>query len=212
MNIDFSRCLAYKTITMRNQFMPYFSSVLGLHLLLLFGGITLMQQQDNLSSLSTTPNTLKLQIATQVKRPNPTPVKKMTTNKLATKPKEEPVLEEKKLAEEVVEKTIISSAPTKAINDIRSLYKAQLRSKIEENKFYPPMSRRLRQEGTVVVAFTLLKDGHIIDVKLESPSKYERLNASALEAVMKVKRFMPIPNELGENKMDIKVPLKYFTI
>lgn len=176
----------------------------------------MMQKENVLSSVSISPNTLKLQIATQLKRSEPKPqVKKKVAKKTPVKEKSEPkpVPEEnKKIAEEVVQETVISSAPTQAINDIRSLYKAQLRSKIEENKYYPPMSRRLGQQGTVVVAFTLLKDGHIIDVKVEDPSPYERLNASALEAVRKVKRFMPIPHELGESKMDIKVPLKFFTI
>lgn len=173
----------------------------------------MMKNEEILSSLSIAPNTFKLQIATQLKRSEPkkTIAKKAPLKEqVQTKPKE--IEQEKKISDEVVEETIISSAPTKAIDDIRALYKAQLRSKIEENKYYPPMSRRLGQQGTVIVAFTLLKDGHIIDVKVESPSQYERLNASALEAVRKVKRFMPIPSELGENRMDIKVPLKFFTI
>lgn len=202
---------------MRNHLFPHFITVLGLHLVLIFGGFTLIKNEETLSSLSTRPNTLRLQMATQLKREEPRPIKKITKTKSPAKDKKEPKPlplpeENKKVADEVVQETIISSAPTQAIEDLRSLYKAQLRAKIEENKYYPPMSRRLGQQGTVVVAFTLLKDGHIIDVKVEDPSPYERLNASALEAVRKVKRFMPIPNELGMSRMDIKVPLKFFTI
>lgn len=203
---------------MRNQFLPHFVIVLGLHLSLLFGGMTFLKQQETLSSLNISPNKMRLQIATQLKRSEPIPqVKKKVVTKKKPVEKKAPVpevkpQEDKKIAEEVVKETIISSAQTQAIEDIRSLYKAQLRSKIEENKYYPPISRRLGQQGTVVVAFTLLKDGHIIDVKVETACPYERLNASALDAVKKVKRFMPIPNELGENRMDFKVPLKFFTI
>lgn len=91
-------------------------------------------------------------------------------------------------------------------------YKEELRAMIEKNKYYPAMSRRLGQTGTVVVAFTLLKDGHIIDVRIDRPSRFESLNNSALDAVKKVERFRPIPEELGETKMDIKVPLKFLTI
>ncbi|HLW56962.1 MAG TPA: energy transducer TonB [Bacteriovoracaceae bacterium] len=203
---------------MQNQFLPHFLIVLGLHLSLLFGGMTFLKQQETLSSLNISPNKLRLQIATQLKRSEPKPqvkkvvsAKKTPVEKKAPEPEVKPE-ENKKISDEVVQETIISSADTQAIEDIRSLYKAQLRSKIEENKYYPPISRRLGQQGTVVVAFTLLKDGHIIDVKVDSPCQYERLNASALEAVRKVKRFMPIPSELGESRMDIKVPLKFFTI
>ena len=74
------------------------------------------------------------------------------------------------------------------------------------------MSRRLGQTGTVVIAFTLLEDGNIVDIRIEKPSQYERLNVSALDAVKKVERFKPIPKEVGEIRMDIKVPVKFVTI
>lgn len=96
--------------------------------------------------------------------------------------------------------------------DVLSKYKAELRARIDQNKSYPVMSKRLGQTGTVVVAFTLLEDGNIIDVRIDTPSRYERLNVSALDAVKKVERFKPIPKEFGENKMDIKVPVKFVTI
>lgn len=200
---------------MTNRFSPYFFTILAVHCLIIFGGVRLAQNQNLLSSLSKPNQTFKLQIASTVRPTPPQPVvNKVVKPKEAPTPKvvEQKPVETKKISDEVVEKTVISSTSTQQIDDIRSLYKAQLRSKIEENKSYPPMSRRLGQEGTVVVAFTLLKDGHIIDVTLDTPCEFERLNASALEAVKKVKRFLPIPDELGEKKMDIKVPIKFFTI
>lgn len=96
--------------------------------------------------------------------------------------------------------------------DTVSKYTAELRARIDKNKSYPVMSKRLGQTGIVVVAFTLLEDGNIIDVRIDKPSRYERLNASALDAVKKVERFKPIPKEYGDNKMDIKVPVKFVTI
>lgn len=95
---------------------------------------------------------------------------------------------------------------------VMDVYKAELRATIDKNKYYPTMSRRLGQTGTVVIAFTLLEDGNIVDVRIEKPSQYERLNVSALDAVKKVERFKPIPKEVGEIRMDIKVPVKFVTI
>jgi protein TonB len=100
----------------------------------------------------------------------------------------------------------------KGLTDVRSLYRAELRAMIEKNKYYPSMSKRLGQTGTVVVAFTLLEDGNITDVKIDQPSRYENLNVSALDAVKKVERFRPIPKEFGEQKMEIKVPVNFKTI
>lgn len=95
---------------------------------------------------------------------------------------------------------------------VMDIYKAELRATIDKNKYYPTMSRRLGQTGTVVIAFTLLEDGNIVDIRIEKPSQYERLNISALDAVKKVERFKPIPKEVGEIRMDIKVPVKFVTI
>ena len=96
--------------------------------------------------------------------------------------------------------------------DVVSKYTAELRARIDQNKSYPVMSKRLGQTGIVVVAFTLLENGNITDVRIEKPSRYERLNDSALDAVKKVERFKPIPKEYGDSKMDIKVPVKFVTI
>lgn len=95
---------------------------------------------------------------------------------------------------------------------VMDVYKAELRATIDKNKYYPTMSRRLGQTGTVVIAFTLLEDGNIVDIRIDKPSQYERLNVSALDAVKKVERFKPIPKEVGEIRMDIKVPVKFVTI
>jgi protein TonB len=92
------------------------------------------------------------------------------------------------------------------------IYKAELRAMIDRNKYYPVISKRLGQTGTVVVAFTLLEDGNIIDVRIDRPSRFDRLNSSALDAVMKVERFKPLPKELGEARMDVKVPVTFVTI
>lgn len=101
---------------------------------------------------------------------------------------------------------------SKGVTDALSVYKAELRSVIDKNKFYPTMSKRLGHTGTVVVAFTLMSDGAITDVRVDSPSKYEGLNHSAVDAVKKIGKFKPIPKELGMAKMDVKVPVKFLTI
>lgn len=109
----------------------------------------------------------------------------------------------------IVGGTLLNGKGTK---DPRIIYKAELRSRIDQNKFYPLMSRRLGQTGVVVVAFTLLEDGTITDVHLDTPSSHEPLNDSALEAVKKVGRFKPIPKEFEQAKMDMTIPVNFLTI
>lgn len=114
--------------------------------------------------------------------------------------------------DEEVASSSASEVSSEQAASLRDQYKAELRAKIEENKFYPATAKRLGQSGTVIVAFTLLEDGHIIDLRLDTPSRFESLNVAALEAVRKVHVFRPIPRELNEARMDVKVPLKFFRI
>ncbi len=109
----------------------------------------------------------------------------------------------------------VSEVPTlnqRVSADLKDLYMAELHAKIDANKFYPPISKRMGQTGTVIVAFTLLEDGTIMNVKIQEPSSFERLNEAGLEAVRKIKRFRPIPKELGMTAMDFRIPVKFITL
>jgi periplasmic protein TonB len=191
---------------MSNRFLTHFSTITLFHLLALLGSWQLMQSELVRRPLNLGLTVLKLQVASEVLRPKPLPQDR-PTQKVVSTPKSAP------MTEQVVETTAAPSTPnTTEQNDIRDRYKSELRAQIEQNKYYPPASRRLGQTGTVVVSFTLLEDGHIINVRIDTPSRYDRLNESALDAVKKVHVFKPIPKELGESQMDIKVPVKFFTI
>ncbi len=98
------------------------------------------------------------------------------------------------------------------IADLKTLYQAELRAKIDANKFYPPISRRLGQQGTVVVSFTLSADGSITDIKLESPSEFGPLNKSALDAVKRIGKFKAIPKDLEMDEMRLKIPIRFVTL
>ncbi|MFC4158108.1 energy transducer TonB [Chitinimonas lacunae] len=55
---------------------------------------------------------------------------------------------------------------------------------------YPPLSRKLEEEGQVVLSVHILPDGTAGEVKLKRSSGYARLDQSALEVVKKW-RFVP---------------------
>ena len=56
---------------------------------------------------------------------------------------------------------------------------------------YPPVSRRLGEQGRVVVNVYVLADGRVGDVRLLKSSGYERLDAAALEHVRRGWHFDP---------------------
>lgn len=202
---------------MTKGFFPHFSAVFFVHVFVLMGTWQLSQTefvQTKLKSLGD--GVLKMQVATRMMTAPAIKKKTVATPRLV--PSAEP-LKKSTIPETITEPVAASSGEgsefgtsANGTTDIKAVYRAELRAMIDKNKYYPPLSRRLGQTGTVVVAFTLLKDGNIIDVRIDKPSRYDRLNDSALDAVKKVEKFKPIPAEIGATKMDIKVPVKFFTI
>jgi len=226
---------------MKKGFLTHFTMMTILHGLLLVGTFrvveTQMKEEVVIPKLGN--GLMKMRVAAGLFLPHSTPkqapvpqtvVKKVVTAKTAVKPVEIQKTVPTIASQESNQVTDSQSAGSvdgtggrtdgfafgsgngKGKYNILDLYKAELRAKIDQNKYYPTMSRRLGQTGTVVVAFTLLEDGNIVNVRIDKPSQFERLNVSALDAVKKVERFKPIPKEAGDNKMDIKVPVKFVTI
>jgi len=106
----------------------------------------------------------------------------------------------------------VKSAPAHApvvSQDLKQIYLSELRAYIDRSKTYPIQARRLGQTGRVQVSFTVTAEGHIIDAKLIGPSPFQRLNEAALATVADVRRFRPIPPELGVAKLTVDVPLEY---
>jgi protein TonB len=201
---------------MTKSFFPYFFGVFLFHAILLLGALFHL----NFDPVSTSfkkmgPEVLNLKVLSNVVKSSFSLDQSFKEKKTPSSPKmPSPLLSETPLTHDSSSASapMSTGSPLVGKEDALALYKAELRALIDKNKSYPSLSKRLGQTGIVVVAFTLLKDGHIIDVRLVKPSRYERLNFSALEAVKKVEKFKPIPHEIGELKMDIKVPVKFVTI
>lgn len=236
--MDFPRCLLYKT-AMSKSILTHFITVLVLHVALIFTGwktVSTDLAKNNVPKLGNG-GAISMTLGGPVRSIPLSPVirkveKKVVTNKPTVKVSEKLVTAAPKVEATPAQVSAVegSGGGTPGTGgspnghefgsgdhgtgkfDAVSLYKAELRARIDKNKSYPPMSKRLGQTGIVVVAFTLLEDGNIINIRLDKPSRYERLNDSALDAVKKVVRFKPIPKEVGENKLDVKVPLKFVTI
>ncbi|WP_237386014.1 energy transducer TonB [Xenorhabdus sp. Sc-CR9] len=62
-------------------------------------------------------------------------------------------------------------------------YNSRLRQEIERHKRYPRKAKRMRQEGTVTVHFTLLNDGSITTARIAQSSGNNALDNEALNAI-----------------------------
>ena len=87
-------------------------------------------------------------------------------------------------------------------------YYGRVRQIIDSNKSYPTLAKQRRQEGSPKVTFTILKNGVITNVSVES-SGYRLLDREALRMIRKSSPFPKIPDSMGKNKIDLTVPINF---
>ena len=107
---------------------------------------------------------------------------------------------------------VVKEPPKPSADSVKMVTRTYLRSlkkQLEQIKDYPATAKRLKQEGTVRVRFTILADGKIEQVEVSESSRYSSLDNSALEAVAKMEKFQPIPKLLEKERWRIEIPIQY---
>ena len=107
---------------------------------------------------------------------------------------------------------VVKEPPKPSADSIKMVTRTYLRSlkkQLEQIKDYPATAKRLKQEGTVRVRFTILADGKIEQIEVSESSRYSSLDNSALEAVAKMEKFQPIPKLLEKERWRIEIPIQY---
>jgi protein TonB len=87
-------------------------------------------------------------------------------------------------------------------------YYGVIRNILDSNKKYPLLSLQRRQEGTPVVEFTILKNGEVTNLDVTS-SGYRLLDREAQKIVLKSSPFPPIPDSIGKNSIDLRIPINF---
>ena len=107
---------------------------------------------------------------------------------------------------------VVKEPPKPLADSVKMVTRTYLRSlkkQLEQIKDYPATAKRLKQEGTVRVRFTILADGKIEQIEVSESSRYSSLDNSALEAVAKMEKFQPIPKLLEKERWRIEIPIQY---
>ncbi len=92
---------------------------------------------------------------------------------------------------------------------LKEHYFSKVRNMIERKKRYPSIAKKLRQEGTVHVTFTISKNGAISDIRLVKKCPHERLNRAAVRVLKEIGSFPPIPEEVGKQSISLSVLIRY---
>ena len=109
----------------------------------------------------------------------------------------------------IIQKTVIGQQVTDQTADAETQYHDLILSLIESNKFYPKRAKKMRQEGDVIVTFTLNRDGSIQDLKILNENAPSLLKRAALKAIRISALFPSFPSDSNRSTWSFETKLSY---
>jgi protein TonB len=92
---------------------------------------------------------------------------------------------------------------------IKTGFMRQIWEKIALAKQYPRMAKDRGYEGQPVVNFTLGREGDLLAVSIEQPSRHSLLDQAAMQTVRDAAPFPRIPEQLNLDMMKFKLPITF---
>lgn len=94
------------------------------------------------------------------------------------------------------------------VSRLTESYIQQILQLISRKKTYPKEALQREQEGKVMVAVTVEKDGQVIETVVEEAAPFEALNSAALETIRSVGKFPPLPEGI-DAPLHLHIPLVF---
>ncbi len=128
-------------------------------------------------------------------------------------PIEETTLSEsakKKIEEKVDEQQVMMDDRKAGDKTVQTFdtWHGRVRQLIDSNKSYPLLSRQRKEEGTAVAKFTILKNGEVEDLTVES-SGYRGLDREARRMIQASTPFPRIPDSANRKSITLTVPINF---
>jgi protein TonB len=102
----------------------------------------------------------------------------------------------------------VASAPTPSADPPPPKFVSIVEYLREPSPRYPPQSRRLREEGVVVLRVIIDERGQASEIAIESSSGYERLDRAAREAVASA-AFRPYVEDGAPRRAQVLIPIEF---
>jgi len=80
---------------------------------------------------------------------------------------------------------------------------------VAQKRYQRSTARRANQEGKVMVAFTVQRNGEVKDVYVKDPSSHAMLNQTALEAIKQAAPFTEFPDDILEDELKLVIPFSF---
>lgn len=88
-------------------------------------------------------------------------------------------------------------------------YLASLQAWLERHRDYPTRARRLAQEGTALLYFSMDRSGRVLEARLAQSSGYDLLDQAVMEMIARADPLPPMPQEMAQVRLELVVPVQF---
>jgi len=102
----------------------------------------------------------------------------------------------------------IPGPAAQAQTEVSASWRSALANWLQSYRTYPDEARRRAEEGTVLVRFSVARDGHVLEVTLVRGSGSPTLDEAA-QATFRNARMPPFPADMSQAQTTVTVPIRY---
>ena len=103
---------------------------------------------------------------------------------------------------------VVSATPPRPASESPD-YLDQVRQRLERNKTYPHIAELRRQEGEVMLRFTIDRSGHVLRHVIDQSSGYTVLDQETEAMLARSDPLPPVPPEMSGTTFEIVVPVQF---
>ena len=83
---------------------------------------------------------------------------------------------------------------------------------LNQHKDYPPAVKKKKQQGTVVLAFSIDRSGTVLTARVQESSGYPLLDQAALDMLARANPLPAMPDSMPRQRLRLAVPIEYSLI
>ena len=114
---------------------------------------------------------------------------------------------------EVVDRAEIKTAPQQAASIAASgmadSFTRQVLAWLEQHKQYPKRARKRRQQGTVMLYFSMDRQGQVLHYRITEGSGFASLDNAVVDMIEAAQPLPSIPAELNQARLELVVPVQF---
>lgn len=92
----------------------------------------------------------------------------------------------------------------------RRSWQGTLLAHLERHKRYPRSSQARREQGVTHLRFVMDRQGKVLSSRIERPSGHQALDAETLELIRRAEPLPVPPPDVGDDRIELVVPVQYF--